>query len=116
MRSLFLFWNLICLNLLAASQLKSNMGEGTLGADEVDWDDQFIIVDNNGGSFHSYYEGVEGHPFFIESFRSSTIRLVSGAVFNNVTARLDLYRQIIQIRLNGDTVKTVLPGNITEII
>jgi len=36
--------------------------------------------------------------------------------FNNVTARLDLYKQIIQIRLNGDTVKMVLPGNIIEIV
>ena len=92
------------------------MGEGRLGADKVSWDEQFIIVDKNGGSFHSYYEGVEGHPFFIENFRSSTIRLVSGAVFNNITARLDLCKQIIQIKLHGDTVKTILPGNITEII
>jgi len=92
------------------------MGEGRLGADKISWDEQFIIVDKNGGLFHSYYEGVEGHPFFIENFRSSNIRLVSGAIFNNVTARLDLYKQTIQIKLNGDTVKTVLPGNITEII
>lgn len=33
-----------------------------------------------------------------------------------MTARLDLYKQMIQIRLNGDTVKMVLPGNIAEII
>ena len=33
-----------------------------------------------------------------------------------MTARLDLYKQIIQIRLNGDTVKMVLPGNIIEIV
>ena len=109
MRSFFLFCGFVYLNLSALSQ-------GKLGADKVTWDEQFIIVDKNGGLFHSYYEGVEGHPFFIENFRSSTIRLVSGAVFNNVTARLDLYKQIIQIKLNGDTVKTVLPGNITEII
>jgi len=92
------------------------MGEGKLGADRVNWDDQFIIVDKNGGSFHSYYDGIEGNPFFIESFRSSTIKLVSGLEFNNVIARLDLYKQIIQIKLNGDTVKMVLPGSIAEII
>ncbi len=100
----------------ALSQLKTNMGEGKLGADRVNWDDQFIIVDKNGGSFHSYYDGIEGNPFFIESFRSSTIKLVSGLEFNNVIARLDLYKQIIQIKLNGDTVKMVLPGSIAEII
>lgn len=105
MRSFFLFWFLVSLNLFAASQLN-----------KVSWDEQFIIVDKNGGSFHSYYEGVEGHPFFIESFRPSTIKLVSGVAFNNVTARLDLYKQTIQIKLNGDTVKTVLPGSITEVI
>jgi hypothetical protein len=32
------------------------------------------------------------------------------------TACLALYKQIIQIKLNGDTVKEVLPGNITEVI
>ena len=48
---------------------------GKLGADGVNWNDQFIIVDKNGGSFHSYYEGVEGNPFFNENFRPSTIKL-----------------------------------------
>jgi len=116
MRSFFLFWILVCLNLFASSQLKTNMGDGRLGADKISWDEQFIIVDKNGGSFHSYYEGVEGNPFFIENFKSATIRLVSGAEFNNVITRLDLFKQTIQIKLKGDTVKTVLPGNITEII
>jgi hypothetical protein len=109
MRSFFLFCGLVYLNLSALSQ-------GKLGAGRVNWDDQFIIVDKNGGSFHSYYEGIEGNPFFIENFRSSTIKLVSGLEFNNVTSRLDLYKQIVQIKLNGDTAKIVLPGNITEII
>jgi len=92
------------------------MGEGKLGANKINWDDQFIIVDKNGGSFHSYYEGIEGHPFFIENFKASTIKLASGEVFNNIQARLDLYKQTIQLKLNGDTAKTVLPGNISEII
>jgi hypothetical protein len=109
MRSFFLFCGLVCLNLSALAQ-------GKLGAGRVNWDDQFIIVDKNGGSFHSYYEGIEGNPFFIENFRSSTIKLVSGLEFNNVTARLDLYKQIVQVKLNGDTAKMILPGNITEII
>ena len=116
MRSFFLFCGLVYLSLPALSQLKANRGAGRLGGDHINWDDQFIIVDKNGGSFHSYYEGVEGNPFFIENFRTSTIKLVSGLEFNNVTARLDLYKQIIQIRLNGDTVKMVLPGNIIEIV
>jgi len=34
------------------------MGEGRLGADKISWDEQFIIVDKNGGLFHSYYERV----------------------------------------------------------
>jgi hypothetical protein len=113
MRFLFLLFGLVYLNLPALSQLKTN---GKLGADQVNWDDQFIIVDKNGGSFHSYYDGVEGNPFFIEIFRSSTIKLVSGLEFNNVTARLDLYKQMIQVKLNGDTVKMVLPGSIAEVI
>jgi hypothetical protein len=92
------------------------LSQGKLSIDRVNWDDQFIIVDKNGGSFHSYYEGIEGTPFFTDNFRSSTIKLVSGLEFNNVIARLDLYKQIIQIKLNGDTVKMVLPGSITEII
>jgi hypothetical protein len=98
------------------SQLKANGGTGKLGLDPVSWDDQFIIVDKNGGSFHSYYDGVEGNPFFIESFRPTTIKLVSGLEFNNVTARLDLYKQMIQVKLNGDTVKMILPGSIAEVI
>jgi hypothetical protein len=116
MTSFFLFCGFVCLNLSGLSQLKTNMGEGKLGADRVNWDDQFIIVDKNGGSFHSYYEGIQGHPFFIENFRSSTIKLASGLEFNNVIARLDLYKQMIQVQLNGDTVKTILPGNIAEVI
>lgn len=109
MRSYFLFLSLVYLNLSALSQ-------GKLGADRISWDDQFIIVDKNGGSFHSYYEGIEGNPFFNENFRSSKIKLVSGLEFNNVIARLDLYNQIVQIKLNGgDTIKMVLPGNIIEI-
>lgn len=108
MRSYFLFLSLVYLNLSALSQ-------GKLGADRISWDDQFIIVDKNGGSFHSYYEGIEGNPFFNENFRSSKIKLVSGLEFSNVIARLDLYKQIIQIKLNGDTVKMVLPGNIIEV-
>jgi len=116
MRSFFLFCGLVCLNLSAFSQVKTNGGVGKLGVDPVSWDDQFIIIDKNGGSFHSYYEGIEGNPFFIENFRSSTIKLVSGLEFNNVTARLDLYKQIVQVKLNGDTAKMILPGNITEII
>ena len=110
MRSFFLFCGLVYLmNLSALSQSKP-------GADRVNWDDQFIIVDKNGGLFHSYYDGIEGNPFFIENFLSSTIKLVSGLEFKNVRARLDLYKQMIHIKLNGDTVKMVLPGNITEII
>ena len=116
MRSFFLFCGLVYLSLPALSQGRTNRGAGRLGGDHVSWDDQFIIVDKNGGSFHSYYEGVEGNPFFTENFRSSTIKLVSGLEFNNVTARLDLYKQIVQIKLNGDTVKMLLPGNIVEII
>jgi len=116
MKSFFLFCCLVYLSLPALSQLKTSMEAGKLGGDRINWDDQFIIVDKNGGSFHSYYDGVEGNPFFIESFRSSTIKLVSGLEFTNVTARLDLYKQIIHIKLNGDTMKTVLPGNISEII
>jgi len=109
MRTFFLFCGFVYLNLPALSQ-------GKLGPDRVSWDDQFIIVDKNGGSFHSYYEGTEGNPFFIENFRSSTIKLPSGLEFNNVIARLDLYKQMIQVKLKGDTVKMVLPGNIAEII
>jgi len=109
MRSFFLFWGFVYLNSSALSQ-------GKLGADRVIWDDQIIVVDKNGGSFHSYYEGIEGNPFFIENFRPSIIKLVSGLEFNNVIARLDLYKQVVHIKLNGDTIKMVLPGNITEII
>jgi hypothetical protein len=116
MRAFLLYSGLVFLNLSALSQVRTNLGEGKLGADRINWDDQFIIVDKNGGLFHSYYDGIEGNPFFIENFRSSTIKLVSGLEFNNVTARLDLYKQMIQIKLNGDTVKMVLPGNIIEII
>jgi hypothetical protein len=116
MRAFLLYSGLVFLNLSALSQVRTNLGEGKLGADRINWDDQFIIVDKNGGLFHSYYDGIEGSPFFIENFRSSTIKLVSGLEFNNVTARLDLYKQMIQIKLNGDTVKMVLPGNIIEII
>lgn len=92
------------------------MGEGRLGGDKVSWDDQFIIVDKNGANFHSYYDGIEGHPFFIEDFKYSTIKLASGAVFSDIRSRLDIYKHTIQVRLNGDTAKTVLPGNITEVI
>jgi hypothetical protein len=116
MRSLFLISSLVCLNFSVAAQLKTNMGEGKLGSYKVNWDDQFIIVDKNGANFHSYYEGVDGHPFFSENFKSSTITLASGEVFKNVIARLDLYKQMLQIRLNGDTVKSILPGNVTEVI
>ena len=111
----FLFCGFVYLSLPALSQ-RANMGAGKLGADRINWDDQFIIVDKNGGSFHSYYDGIEGNPFFIENFRSSTIKLVSGLEFNNVTARLDLYKQMIQVKLNGDTIKMILPGSIAEVI
>ena len=116
MRSFFLLCGLVYLNLSAFSQLKANGGTGKLGVDPVSWDDQFIIIDKNGGSFHSYYDGIEGNPFFIENFRSSTIKLVSGLEFNNVKSRLDLYKQMIQVKLNGDTVKMILPGSIAEVI
>src|SRR6185503_2912704 len=116
MRSLFLISSLLCLEFSVTAQLKTNMGEGRLGADKISWDDQIIIVDKNGANFHSYYEGVEGHPFFIENFKFSTITLVSGAVFKNVAARLDLYKQMLEVRLNGDTVKSILPGTITEVV
>jgi hypothetical protein len=116
MRFLFLLFGLVYLNLSALSQLKANGGTGKLGVDPVSWDDQFIIVDKNGGSFHSYYDGIEGNPFFIESFRPTTIKLVSGLEFKNVTARLDLYKQMIQVKLNGDTLKMILPGSIAEVI
>ena len=116
MRSFFLLCGLIYINLSALSQGRINRGAGTLGADRISWDDQFIIVDKNGGSFHSYYDGIEGNPFFIESFRPTTIKLVSGLEFKNVTARLDLYKQMIQVKLNGDTVKMILPGSIAEVI
>jgi len=109
MRSLFFICSLVCLNFSGAAQ-------GKLGSDKVSWDDQFVIIDKNGANFHSYYEGIEGHPFFNENFKSSTITLASGEVFKNVMARLDLYKQMLQIKLNGDTVKSILPGNITEVI
>jgi len=92
------------------------MGEGKLGNTKVNWDDQFIIVDKNGANFQSYYEGVDGHPFFIEVFKSSTIKLVSGEVFTDVRSRLDLFKQTIQLNLAGDTSKSVLPGKITDIV
>ena len=91
------------------------MGEGSLDAGKVNWDSQFTIVDKNGGSFHSYHDGVEGHPFFMEGFKSSMIKLTSGEEFS-ISARLDLYKQMVQIKLNGDTAKYILPGNISEIV
>ena len=116
MRSLFLISSLLCLEFSVTAQLKTNMGEGRLGADKISWDDQFIIVDKNGANFHSYYEGVEGHPFFDENFKFSTVTLASGQVFKNVATRLDLYKQMLQVRLNGDTVKSILPGHIAEVV
>ena len=92
------------------------MGEGKIGAGKISWDDQFLILDKNGGSFHSYYDGVEGDPFFMATFRSALIKLASGEEFNNISARLDVYTQMIQIKLNGDTAKYILPGVISEVI
>ncbi len=100
---------------LTAPCQKVNMGEGSIGAGKVNWDDQFIILDKNGGSFHSYYDGVDGHPFYVEGFKKSTIKLVSGQSFSNVIARLDIFKQTVQIKLNGDTVRTILEGNIAEV-
>ena len=110
-----IFFLLICVSscFFSSAQVKSKL---LPPVQAVSWDDQFIIVDKNGDSFHSYYEGIQGTPFFIENFKSSTIKLVSGQVFNSVSARLDLYKQVIQVKLNGDTVKNVLPGNIAEVI
>lgn len=99
----------------ALSQLRGNSGEARLGAGNVSWDDQFVILDKNGGSFHSYYEGVEGNPYFIEAFKWASIKLSTGEKFKNVSARLDLYKQMIQIKLNGDTAKYILPGSVSEI-
>ena len=82
----------------------------------VSWNDQFVIVDKNGGSFHSYYEGVDGHPYFIEKFMDATIGLMTGAVFNGVKARIDLCRQEIHFKLPSDSERIAVPGLINEII
>ena len=82
----------------------------------VSWDDQFVIVDKNGGAFHSYYEGIDGHPYFIEKFMDATIGVSTGVVFNGVKARIDLYKQEIHFRLPSDSERIALPGLITEII
>jgi len=84
--------------------------------DPVNWDDQFVIVDKNGGAFHSYYEGVEGHPYFIEKFMYASISLSTGKMYNGVKARIDLYKQEIHFRLPSDSERIALPGLITEII
>lgn len=91
------------------------MGEGRIGGGGVNWDDQFIVLDKNGGSFHSYYDGIEGNPYFLEQFKLAMIKLSTGESFNNVWARLDIYKQMAQIKVNGDTAKYILPGNVSEI-
>jgi len=116
MRNLFSLCFFLNLFFSAIAQLKVNMGEGKIGAGKISWDDQFLIVDKNGGSFYSYYEGVEGDPFFMAPFKSALIKLASGEEFNNISARLDVYTQMIQIKLNGDTAKYILPGVISEVI
>jgi len=82
----------------------------------VSWDDQFVIVDKDGGAFHSYYEGVDGHPYFIEKFMDATIGLSTGAVYKGVKARIDLYKQEIHFKMPSDSERIALPGLITEII
>jgi len=82
----------------------------------VSWDDQFVIVDKNGGAFHSYYEGVDGHPYFSEKFTDATIVVNTGAVYKGVKARIDLCKQEIHFRLPSDSERIALPGLITEII
>ena len=103
------------MGLSASSQVRTNTGAGELGSRNISWDDQFIIVDKNGRNFHSYYEGIDGHPYFIEDFKYSTIILSSGETFNNVLTRLDLYKQQVEFRLKSDTVKVALPGTVLEI-
>src|SRR5262245_44903668 len=115
MKLSLLFIILLLFDLTAFDQ-KVNMGEGSLGSGKVNWDDQFIILDKNGGSFHSYYDGVEGHPFFSEAFKRSKIKFNSGQSFDTITSRLDIYKQTVQIRLKGDTVRAILRGNIAEVI
>src|SRR6185503_7743621 len=47
---------------------------------------------------------------------STLVKLASGEEFNNISARLDIYKQMIQINLNGDTAKYILPGVVSEVI
>lgn len=97
----------------------SSQGRTRLSAkagEPVNWDDQFVIVDKNGGAFHSYYEGVDGHPYFIENFMNASIGLNTGKIYNGVKARIDLYKQEIHFKLPSDSERIALPGLITEII
>lgn len=96
------------------SQVRPKFSSGTGQA--VSWDDQFVIVDKNGGAFHSYYEGVDGHPYFIEKFMDATIGLNNGGIYNNVKARIDLCKQEIHFRFPLDSERIALPGLVTEII
>jgi len=96
----------------SSAQVKSKLSP----VQAVSWDDQFVIVDKNGGAFHSYYEGVDGHPYFIEKFMDATIGLSSGVVYKGVKARIDLCRQEIHFKLPSDSERIALPGLITEII
>ena len=107
----FLVCTIFCFH--SSAQVRSKLSSGSAA---VSWDDQFVIVDKNGGSFHSYYEGVDGHPYFIEKFSDATIGLSTGAVYKGVKARIDLCKQEIHFKLPGDSERIALPGLINEII
>jgi hypothetical protein len=111
-----LLFVLICISSCFFSSAQGRSKRFSGSGQAVSWDDQVVIVDKNGGSFHSYYEGVDGHPFFIEKFTDATIGLRTGAVFNGVKARIDLCKQEIHFRLPSDSERIALPGLITEII
>src|SRR5258705_5774297 len=97
----------------ASSQVRPKFS--ARAGDPVNWDDQFVIVDKNGGAFHSYYEGVDGHPYFIEKFMDATIGVSTGAVYNGVKARIDLCKQEIHFKLPSDSERIAFPGLINEI-
>ena len=75
-----------------------------------------LFTDNNGIPFKSYYDDVEGSPYFTEAWKYGNIVLAQGKKFESIRVKIDVCNQQVHF-ITANNIEMVTPaGFVKEII
>jgi hypothetical protein len=64
---------------------------------------------------NSKYSAIHGSPYIDKKFKTAALILASGEVFNEVPVRLDIYKTIVEVKLNAEYFSVRVEGKVEEV-